>query len=83
LRLPKTYAFTAAVILNENNAGSFQRLAKRCLIRERNWDLQPLLLSGSSLPRLLKRWLRAVAMAHSFDGDGGRLGGRHGESSLL
>jgi hypothetical protein len=39
LRLPKTYAFTAAVILNENNAGSFQRLAKRCLIRERNWDL--------------------------------------------
>ncbi len=39
MRLPKTYAFTAAVILNENNAGSFQRLAKRCLIRERNWDL--------------------------------------------
>jgi hypothetical protein len=38
LRLPKSYAFAAAVILNENNTGSFQRLAKRGLIRERNWN---------------------------------------------
>jgi hypothetical protein len=39
LRLPKSYAFTATVILNENNAGSFQRLAKGCLISERDWNL--------------------------------------------
>jgi hypothetical protein len=36
LRLPKSYAFTAAIILNEDNAGSFQRLSKRCLVGERN-----------------------------------------------
>jgi|SRR5215472_7339851 len=38
LRPPKSYAFTAAIIINENNAGSFQRLTKRCLVDERNWN---------------------------------------------
>jgi hypothetical protein len=38
LRLPKSNAFTAAIILNEDNAGSFQCLTKRCLVGERNWN---------------------------------------------
>jgi len=36
---PKSYAFAAAVILDENNAGSFQSLAKCSLVSQRNWNL--------------------------------------------
>jgi hypothetical protein len=36
LRLPKSYAFAATVILEENDAGSFQGPAKRGLISKRN-----------------------------------------------
>ena len=38
LRLPKSYAFATPIILNENNAGSFQSLAKRGFVRECNWN---------------------------------------------
>ena len=38
LRLPKSYAFATPIILKENNASSFQSLAKRGFVRECNWN---------------------------------------------
>jgi hypothetical protein len=38
VRLPKSYAFAATVTLDENNASSFQSLAKRSLISKCNWN---------------------------------------------